>query len=281
MDAFGEAIRPFFGGWTAAVVVMVAVVLWAARTIPGWFASRPGAPRGSLSSARYWRARLAEALSQSKDAPDGPERTRFAARVTEARLRVEAHEAKRRVGFGGVAPLWVIVWLLVILASIAGSAPGVWSSPGPTLLALALFMLTFGVELLALHAATVRDDHVNALVAAGRFGHSELVRDDPWLVLRVYDRWRSSGREVSAARKRERPRRKDLDRGTRFETRLIGLASWPTGVSVDRDIWLEAGAQTRPDPANCGIDDDAFEASDSHEHAPSDPFRPNLQDVTI
>jgi hypothetical protein len=237
MDAFRDLISALAGEWTAAVLVVTGLVVWAVNKAPDWLSKREGAVRGSPSSAKYWRARLAEAILQRKELSDTDARDQLDARITEARIQVEAHEAKRRLGIGGTASLWVLVAIFGVTAALLFAASISLDEVGLLLISIVLGVLMISVEILALHASSAGAERFGVLVAAGRFGHSDLVRVDPWAVLRAHDYW-SAGVDRTERRRGRKAQDKRLStRWTRFERNLIGVSPWASHIEISEDIW--------------------------------------------
>jgi len=178
MDAFKELISALAGEWTAAILVATGLVVWAVNKAPDWLSRREGKVRGSPSSAKYWRARLAEAIAQRAELSDTDARAQLDARITEARIMVEAHEAKRRLGIGGTASLWGLVAIFGAAAALLFAASISLHDVGLLVISIFLGVLMISVEILALHASSAGAERFGVLVAAGRFGHSDLVRVD-------------------------------------------------------------------------------------------------------
>jgi len=238
MDSFEKLITPWAGPWTALILVIVALAVWALNRIPGWLASRTGAVRGSPSSARYWRARFAEALAQHDKEVGDLERDQLAARVTEARIMVEAHEATRRVGMGGIAPFWTLVIFFALAAAITGTAAIVKGSWPAALTGLAFTVLMIGTEILALLLTSASHERFNVLVAAGRFGRSDLVREDPWRVLREYDYAAARAGRRERLKARAAADREASTRWTRFERSMLGVSAYQNGIGIAAsEIW--------------------------------------------
>lgn len=237
MDAFRDLISALAGEWTAAVLVATGLVVWAVNKAPDWLSRREGVVRGSPSSAKYWRARLAEAIAQRRELPDTDARDQLDARVTEARIMVEAHEARRRLGIGGTASLWSLVAIFGVTAALMFAASISLGHVGLLLISILLGVAMISVEVLALHAASAGAERFGVLVAAGRFGHSDLVRVDPWAVLRAYDYWCSTLDRAERRRARNAQDKNLTTRWTRFERGLIGVSPWAGPLEISEDIW--------------------------------------------
>lgn len=237
MEYLDKAVTSVFGVWAPWILVAVTVVVWlATKVVPGWMSEREKGLRGSPSTERYWRSRLAEDLEQYKAGLSGDEETQLAARVTKARTLVEAHEARRLIGIGGTVHLWVLTAVWLIVASLFWGAST--ASTFAFVIALVLSVLTLATEVLALLVASWTDARVLVLAEAGRRGHSGLVRDDPWAVLRVYDHW------VGTVSPDEASQRKKFDtantsRRKKLERWILGLSAYPSTVVLDKDIWSQ------------------------------------------
>lgn len=247
MDYFKQLIEPVFGQWTVGVVVVVLILLWAVKTIPPWLAGRSQTVHGSPSSAKYWRARFAEALEQHDGEIDSAERRQLAARVTEARIMVEAHEAKRRIGIGGVIPMWVLVALSGVVAVTLNAAGAASGSVALRWWAGAVAALMIVAELTALHASSVGTERFNVLVAAGRFGRSDLVREDPWRVLREYDYARKRAQHSTRLNERAAQDKKLTTRWIRFERAMTGISAYQNGAGLSpSEIWAPPPPTSMP-----------------------------------
>ncbi|MEJ1087259.1 hypothetical protein WDU99_02885 [Microbacterium sp. Mu-80] len=257
MKYFEELVEPLFGAWTAGVLVLTLLVIWAVKTVPGWLSNRRDALRGSPSSPKYWRSRLAEAIEQHRDTIDDGERSQLRARITEARIMVEAHEAKRRVGIGGVVPLWLLVGFFGLAAAITWASAMVNQLPVAAVVAVVLGLLLIGAEILALNTSTAGTERLYALIAAGRFGHSDLVRSDPWLVLRTYDYWRSESDRRALIRQRVKDDKRRSTQWVRFERGLLGVGPRQSMAEIDHDIW----ARLSPDPVSVSTTPDLTSTS--------------------
>lgn len=77
-------------------------VTWLVKSLPALLTSDPRRLRGRRSSERYWRARLAEALEHYNEALPDSEKSELVSRIADARVMVEAHEAKRRLALASV-----------------------------------------------------------------------------------------------------------------------------------------------------------------------------------
>lgn len=240
------AINTLFGPWLGAIVIIaVPLIGWIVKSISVAVSSRQGALPGSPSSERYWRSRLAEALEHLKKVPEAPEHEQFEARVTEARIMVEAHEAKRRVGVGGVRSLWVLVILLAVTASVSWVAAAAEQSWALGAFAMLLVGLMIAVELLALIVSSAGTERFNVLVAAGRFGRSDLVRADPWRVLREYDYARHRAGRKYRLKGRTQQDKDSTSRWIRFERSMIGVSPWQNGLAIAADeIWAPVPVTT-------------------------------------
>lgn len=245
VDFLDEAIRPLFGTWAPWILVGATLVVWiVTKVVPGWLTSRAKNLRGSPSSERYWRSRLAEALEQYEAALPEPERGEFTARVAKARTMVEAHEARRRLGMGGVVGAWVATVAFLIAAALFWG--GAFSSPMAFVIAIVLTVLTFTFEFLALFTTSWVNARVLILAEAGRRGHSDLVRDDPWCVLREYDHWISIPPRDSKERKADDKAKTSWR--TRFERSVLGLSAFPSVAVMDEDIWRAHTMSTLASP---------------------------------
>lgn len=247
MDDFKELLSPALGEWAATLaVVLLGFIVWLVNKVPGWLSNRRATVHGSPSSERYWRARLTEALAHHDSALPDSESTELASRVTEARVMVEAHEARRRVGIGGTTPLWLLVVVFGLTGSflIAGAATS--KAPMLYLLSAVAVLLMITAEVAALQTASAGKERFNVLVAAGRYGHSALVRQDPWRVLREYDHNRKSFPRKEARKARAAEDKAATTRWTRFERALLGITAYehdaPTATD---DIWSAESVQKR------------------------------------
>lgn len=240
MSAVERLATSWWGPQSAAIIVLLlTVVIWAIKTIPGWLVNRSGRLPGSPSTARYWRARLAEALAQMKDVPEGTEHPQFTARVTEARIMVEAHEANRRMGRGSQIFYWILFGVFAggaVLFNVIGTQPHAGSA---NLVALGFVVAMFMTEVLALNTGLAVDERFNALVAAGRFGHNDQVRADPWWLMRTYDEWKSGLDLREMKRARVAHDKTHLRRRIRWRRELYGLTAWPRAIEINHDIWAE------------------------------------------
>lgn len=231
-----EALTFLAGPWVSSVIAVgLAAIVGIAKLFAWWRANRIGALPGSPTTERYWRSRLDEALGQSKEAPAGSEQAEFGARVTEARIMVEAHEAMRRIGGGRVAGLWLTVVVLMLGASASGS---IWKSSGSwvaSLMTVLLLTLMAFFEFLALTRKPAFRRRFNVLVTAGRFGHSARVRKDPWWVLRQYELWKTE--QQRAGVDLTRPDERKASGRVRWERLQAGTAPWPDEFEMLEDIW--------------------------------------------
>ncbi|WP_242086263.1 hypothetical protein [Microbacterium lacticum] len=250
MEYLDKAIAGVFGVWAPWILVGAAVVVWVAtKVVPGWVSGWAKSLRGSPSSERYWRSRLVEGLEQYKADLSDAEKTQLAARVTKARTLVEAHEARRLLGFGGATGLWTATAIFLIAASLFWGGSTV--STAALVIAIVLSALTVAFEFLALFTTSWTNARVLVLAEAGRRGHSDLVRDDPWAVLREYDYW---VRKVSpgGAKKRKAEDKKRAGARRRFERSMLGLSAYPSAIVIDTDIWSQypvSGLNAEPFPA--------------------------------
>ena len=153
---------------------------------------------------------------------------------------VEAHEAKRRLGIGGTVSLWILVAVLGVTTAVLFAASISLDDVGLLLISILLGVVMISVEILALHASSAGAERFGVLVTAGRFGHSSLVRVDPWAVLRAYDYWRSSFDHAGQRRARQEQDKRLSTRWTRFERNLIGVSPWASRVEISEDIWAPA-----------------------------------------
>lgn len=250
MNAVGQLATSWWGPQSAAIVViLLTVVIWAIKTIPGWLVNRSGRLPGSPATARYWRARLTEALAQLKDVPEGPERSQFAARVTEARIMVEAHEASRRMGRGSQAFYWILFGVFAggaVLFNVIGTQAHAGSA---NLVALGFVVAMLVAEVLALNTGLAVDERFNALVAAGRFGHNDQVRANPWWLTRTYDEWKSRLDLRKTKRARVAHDKMHLRRRIRWRRALYGLTAWPRAIEINSDIWADGEPENLADPS--------------------------------
>lgn len=244
MEWFEELIKPVAGSWTSLIIVIVLIAIWAIKTVPALFAVRPGAVKGSPSSARYWRARFAEALAQHDETFHPAERAQLAARVTEARIMVEAHEAKRRVGIGGVVPFWILVVVFALIAAFLLTPAMVLGNPVLLGWAVLFGILMVAAELSALSLSSAGADRFNVFVAAGRFGRSDLVREDPWRVLREYDYARTRAGREERLRARSEQDKSLTTRRVRFERSMLGISAYQNGLGLSpAEIWAPPSRQ--------------------------------------
>lgn len=251
MDAFKEWITPIFGSWAPLVLVIVGILIWLINKLPGWLSNRSKTVHGSPSSQKYWQARYAEALAQHDGGIEQAERTQQAARITEARIMVEAHEAKRRLGMGGVAPMWILVVLFGLGAVAFFASSGITGLISLRVTAIILALLMVAAELGALQAASAGTERFNVLVAAGRFGRSDLVREDPWRVLREYDHARHAldEKRAEALAKRKTDDKDSTTRWRRFERALIGVRPYEDGIGIGpEDIWKKLAPTNAASP---------------------------------
>ena len=253
MDDLKSLIAPATGEWGATlIIVLLGVGIWVINKLPGWLASRSATVHGSPSSPKYWRARLAEALAHHDSEMVAVEREQLAARVTEARIMVEAHEAKRRVGIGGVVSLWMLVAVFGLTATFLVTAGTGAKNPMLHWMGIAAAVLMIGAELGALHASSAGKERFNVLVAAGRYGRSDLVREDPWRVLREYDHARQKLNKKKTLSERKAADKAATSRWIRFERSLLGITAYEDGVGIKpSEIW------TPPDDAAGGQPTDA------------------------
>jgi len=239
VDAFNELIAPAFGSWTPFVLVVTGVVVWLVNKLPGWLSRRSATVHGSPSSPKYWRARYAEALSQHDESVEDAERAQLAARITEARIMVEAHEAKRRVGIGGAVPMWFLVGVSGAAAVMYLGLASSTDNPVMRWWGIVFVAVMIVAEVAALYASSIGADRFNVLVAAGRAGHSDLVRQDPWQVLREHDHARYAQRETwkTSLKKRQADDQKNTSARMRFERALTGISPFESGIGLPADIW--------------------------------------------
>jgi len=244
MDWLEKAISPLAGEWAPWILLGAAIVVWfVTKVLPAWIQSRGKSLRGSPSSEGHWRSRLAEALEQYDADLSEAERTQFAERVTKARTMVEAHEARRRLGVGGVTGMWIAAASFLVGAAFFWGAAAT-GSVAALVVAIVLAVVGFAFEVLALVSATWIDSRVLVLAEAGRFGHSDLVRDDPWRVLRGYDHWAAHVPSVASAERKAHDKTHTRLR-TRFMRSMLGLSAYPSAIVIDEDIW----ARYPEDPA--------------------------------
>lgn len=248
MDDLKSLIAPATGEWGATlIIVLLGVGIWVINKLPGWLASRSATVHGSPSSPKYWRARLSEALAHHDSEMVAAERAQLAARVAEARIMVEAHEAKRRVGIGGVVSLWMLVAVFGLTATFLVTAGAAAKNPMLHWMGVAAAVLMIGAELGALHASSAGKERFNVLVAAGRYGRSDLVREDPWRVLREYDHARQKLNKKKTLSERKAADKAATSRWIRFERSLLGITAYEDGVGIKpSEIW------TPPDDAAAG-----------------------------
>ncbi|MBS1905490.1 MAG: hypothetical protein JST33_02750 [Actinobacteria bacterium] len=249
MSAYEEWARSTLGAWAIPVLIATPVLLWLINKLPGWISAQSSGLRGSPTSSKYWRSRHAEALAQRKDMPAGPEAEQLDLRATEARIMVEAHEALRRIGPDPARPFWMGFWVFVPFTLIFGTWWLVERSGVLAFTAAVALIVLLGCEIAAVLADTVVTARFNALVAAGRKGHSNLVRADPWRVLRRYDEWRShhnARKKLSARTKADASR---VSKRVRIERNFFGLPVRPSGIEIDTDIWVDDEPDRPADPS--------------------------------
>jgi len=223
--------------WTGiATALIAAFLIWVVKGLTLRTVRNKSVMPGSPSSARHWRAQLAEALQQHKEAPES-ERAQFAERVATARGMVEAHEAVRRVG-GTTRLYWVSMGTAAGLALFYGTTALIQRSLAFAVGCGIMLLLMVAFEVLGLVALGGNSSRLNALVRAGELGHSNLVRTDPWVLILEYERWVSDPararelRDQAVADKRDKPAR-----WVRFERFVVGGARRRPGV--DTDIWAD------------------------------------------
>jgi len=235
MDWLEKAISPLAGEWAPWILLSVAIVVWfVTKALPAWIQSRGKSLRGSPSSERHWRSRLAEALEQYDPDLSEAERTQLAERVTRARTMVEAHEARRRLGLGGVAGMWAAAALLIASSIFWGGA--LVGSIEALVIAIALGVGAFAYAVLAVFSAMWIDARVLVLAEAGQRGHSDLVRDDPWRVLRGYEQWATQVSSDDSKQCKVHDKKHTRLR-TRIMRTMLGLSSFPSTIVIDEDIW--------------------------------------------
>lgn len=247
-----QLISSYLGEWSLWVMPMIALIVWMINKAATWFATSRTAPRGAPSSERHWRDRLAEALAQYGLAPDA-ERRQFSDRVAQARIMVEAHEARKRVGIGGARGLWFLSGTFAVFAAGTASLAEAVNRPGLWLLTVLFTALMISYELIALMVSNASKERLGVLAEAGRRGHSDLVREDPWLVLRTYDHWRKEHdlRKFWWARRSREARR--ISGVTRRQRSLTGQSIWRPCSSLTYDIWaLKAEAPKGTTDQNLG-----------------------------
>ncbi len=234
--------------WTPVVTVLTPFVLLLLTSLFAMLRRRLESPTGSPRSESYARARLKEALSQFGRAPDDGERAQFSARVSEARILVEAHEARRRVAPGTSAPAWILIVFLALIASVATAAALAQQKPGLWVIVVLLVLLLFGVQLVAMLTSTTRAECLDVLIAAGRYGHSSMVRTDPSRVLREYDHSRAKQDRRVLGAERGAEDRASTTRAIRFERALVGQRLWRYNVSLDHDVWASTADVAEASP---------------------------------
>lgn len=241
---------------TTVIVAGVGLVVWITRQIIEALIQGRIRLIGWSHSQRYAEAHLDRVLAQHAKAPPGSEQHQFIARVSAARVQVEAHEAARRVGISGGGMYWISVAIAALF--VAAVAPLAASHRSPVVWGLVGVVGAYGIasELLAIWAGDAKAERISVLAAANRYGHGDLVRIDPWSVLRTYDYWRAGQSRRRMIRNRISQDRRLTSPATRRERRWIGQQIFPRGIFVDRDIWgtqdhaEDTGAPSAPPQAH-------------------------------
>lgn len=238
MDYFEKLIEPVLGGWTVPVAVVTLALVGVLKLLPSWLSTRRDALRGSPATPKYWRSRLAEAIEQHRDSIGSGERTQLLERITEARIMVEAHEAARRVGMKNAArPWWWFVAVFALMTAITTILAVATRSFIPGLLACASVSAMLGFEFLAISVSSAGSERLQPLITAGRYKHSDLVRTDPWLVLRTYDYWLSTINRRALISSRYTDYKERTTRRIRFQCSMVGIGVHASALEVDHDIW--------------------------------------------
>lgn len=158
---------------------------------------------------KYWIARL-ESSVEEYDKTGGQQG--FDDRIVDVRCQAEGFEAARSMGVDSRIVNWGIGTVLIVAAILlaffwsgwdpasvtASNSEGGWTLPRSIIYwVMTGFLAILGIVYFAwaLMANDLMTRYSMILYYAGKFGHSSLVRSDPWTLVATYEEWAGEGRD--------------------------------------------------------------------------------------
>jgi hypothetical protein len=244
MDSIYTHIEALVGPIPAIIIALMGLALYAGLPllVRAWPNLSPGSPR----SLRYWKRELEtrSAICHDLEGACSRGQDEASSRLREAVVHVDAYQAKKYMGLSGPGYFLVMGIILAFLTLVMADVVVLLNVSGPRrLLAWAgvvvYFLITAAMFLGYLFSRQAIQMKVTILVVAGRYGHGNWVRQNPWRVIDIYERWQNGGFTKAQVNAYSKAQNKQKSRWTRFENSLISYRPRRSLINVSSDIWEE------------------------------------------
>ena len=259
MDSIYTHIEPLFGPSLAAIIMLMALTLRAGLPLLAqqWPNLTPSSPR----SLRYWKRELETRSATCRDLESACSRGQVEAssRLREAIVHVDAYQAKKYMGLSGPGFFFVMGTIVAVLTVLMITAVGFFNTSGYKFPLAWVGIAVYGslvVVMLLGHVFSRQaiQMKVNILVVAGRYGYGNWVRQNPWRIIDIYERWQNAESLKYEANSYSKAQNEQKSRWTRFDNFLISYRPRRSLINVSSDIWEELDYMSLP-AADCNVAD--------------------------
>jgi hypothetical protein len=244
MDSMYTHIEALVGPIPAIIIALMGLALYAGLPllVRVWPNLSPGSPR----SLRYWKRELEtrSAICRDLESACSCGQDEACSRLREAIVHVDAYQAKKYMGLSGPGFFFVMGTIVAVLTVLMITAVGFFNASGYKFPLAWVGIAVYGslvVVMLLGHVFSRQaiQMKVNILVVAGRYGYGNWVRQNPWRVIDIYERWQNTESLKDQVNAYSKDQNKQKSRWTRFDNLLISYRPRRSLINVSSNIWEE------------------------------------------
>ncbi|WP_293823216.1 hypothetical protein [uncultured Corynebacterium sp.] len=258
MDSIYTYLQALLGPGLAAFIMLMAFALGAGPPlVQRWLNLSPGSPR----SLRYWKRELEtrSAICHDLETACSREQGEAASRLREAIVHVDAYQVKKYMGLSGPGYFFAMGTIVAVLTLLMITTVVFFNASGYKCLLAWVGIAVYGLLVVVMFLGYVFSRQaiqmkMNILVVAGRYGYGNWVRQNPWRVIDIYERWQNSVSTKTQVNAYSKAQNEQKSRWTRFDNLLISYRPRRSLINVSSNIWEELDHMSLP-AADCNVAD--------------------------